>query len=547
MNYNFVGKKRNNTPQSKPISGREKDMKQNLAGGYVFKASDLQVLRRWLLMGSMSGAFYQGKEEMTEANMETLAKMISSDPELVGKEIIEASKKGVSVHTPIFALAIMSSCEGKAKIVFKEIFNSVIRTASHLYEFVSYVKDLRGFGSVIHKAVNGWLDGKKAKDLEYQFLKYQNRNGWENKDILRKFKPKVDTSTGNGLLKNSLYKWAVGKGFDDVKITSPDFNETFSLARIAGYERLKKGDLSEKEVVNMITDLELTHEMIPANVTRTKGIWEALFLKMPIEATIRNLGNLTEKGIFTKVSNMDVLEARLSKDALSKAYIHPIKFAAALMTYNGGGSLGKSKLEWKPISRVLDIMNDGIQNCFDTLQPTGKQFFYALDVSGSMTLNAVENLNLKAFQVAGILALASVKSEKNYFVGGFDTQFKVLDGINKRCSYGQIVNFHSGIWPRNFGGTDASSAYSYAIKNNIFADVFVFLTDNESWCGRQPSQVLKEYRSKINPKAKAIYVTLVPNRDKISLVDPNDKNSYDIAGFTSETPKVIQLIAKDEI
>jgi len=535
MNYNFVGKNRKETPQNKPIPGRESEMKKNLAGGYSFKASDWTALRRWLLVGSMSGAYYQGKEEMTEANIKVLNRCIKANASKVGEEIIDASKKGTSVHTPIFALVVLSMGDASSKNVFRDIFNSVIRTASHLYEFTSYVKDMRGFGSVIHKAVNGWLDAKEAKELEYQLLKYQNRNGWTHADILRKFKPKTEDVN-----KNSVYKWAVGKGFNIV--------EANGLNRIAGYEILKSASTSEDAVILMINDLKLTHEMIPANIKRTTGIWEALFHNMPVGATIRNLGNLTEKGIFKNVANLDLLEKKLSKENLAKAYIHPINFASALLVYQSGGHLGRSKLTWNTVPRILDIMNQGIQDCFEVLEPTGKQFFYALDVSGSMTGNMVGNMWLAPYQVAGILALASVKSEKNYFVGGFDTRFKVLQRITKNCSYSEIVDWGSGVWPGNFGGTNASVAYDYAIKNDIFADVFVFVTDSESWTGhRHPSQALKEYRSKINPNAKSIYITLVPYSDRVSLVDPKDPRSYDVASFTSQTPKMIQMVANDEI
>src|SRR5208337_5679447 len=98
--------------------------------------------------------------------------------------------------------------------------------------------------------------------------------------------------------------------------------------------------------------------------------------------------------------------------------------------------------------------------------------------------------------------------------------------------YKQSMSFYNG----NFGGTDAAQAYLYALKNKIKTDVFVFFTDSESWSGyRHPAEGLKQYRSKINPKAKAVYVTLTCYSDHISLVDPTDKNSYDLAGFSGDS------------
>lgn len=533
--YSFHGKNAKSTPQSKAIPGRENEMKKNLAGGYSFKADDWNALRRWLLTGSMNDAYYQGKEEMTEQNVQLLAGLINKDPSRVAQEILDASKKGVSVHTPILALALLSTGDGTAKNAFKEIFTSTVRTASHLYEFMTYAKTYRGMGSLIHKAANKWLDSKNTSDLEYQFLKYQSRDGFSGRDILRLVKPHADGD------KAALYNWVAGGSKKNPLIPAEQLPET--LQRIKIYETLKKG-ASEADVVDAIMKFGLTHEMIPANIARTKAVWQALFEKMPIGATIRNLGNLTEKGIFDNRKYLDMLEERFTGENLKKAYTHPIVLASAMKVYDAGGTAGKSSLRWTPIPRVDDILDKAVNDCFDVLEPTGKDFFFALDVSGSMTGGRVGTMWMTPYEVEGVMSLASIKSEKNYFVGGFNDSFTPIDTLRKNTSFKQSMNF----WRGGFGSTDASQAYEYAIKNKVYTDVFVFFTDSESWSGwRHPSQALAEYRTKINKNAKAIYVTLVPNGDHITLADPKDPHSYDIAGFTSETPKLISMIATDQL
>jgi len=544
MDYTFATQNsKERVPESRPLPGREEEMKENLASGYSFKANHWQALRRWLLTGSMSGGYYQGKEEMTEANVKTLKKCMSENPVKVGEEIIEASKIGVSVHTPIFATVVLSTGDKKAKGVFKDIFPKAVRTASHLYEAFNYIRGTRGFGSVIHKAGLNWLNSKDPNELEYQFLKYQSRYDWSGRDILRVLKPKTQEE-----LRKAVYNWVVGG--TEKNPLMPVFPE--ELERINVYETLKKGNLSDDEVVKAINKYNLTHEMIPGNIQRTTSIWEALFRKMPVGATIRNLGNLTDKGVFENRENLDILENKLTESNLKKAYIHPVKLAEAQMIYQDGGNTGRSKLDWTPVPRIVDTLEDAVETSFEVLEPSGQHFFHALDVSGSMGMRSGNWL--KAYQVAGIMSLATVKAEKDYFVGGFDTNFTPLR-INRKTSYAQITDFRSNIWPGNFGGTDASSAYRYAIDNKIDTDVFVFWTDSESWAGGywsqqrtgHPATLLKEYRKKVNKNAKAIYVTLVPYGDQITLVDPRDKMSYDIAGFTSQTPKLIQMIANQEI
>lgn len=543
--YGFTSVRNKPTPQSRAIPGREEEMTQNLAGGYSFKASDWQVLRRWLLTGSMFDAYYQGKEQMTSKNAEVLKKVMNEDASRVAQEILDASKKGVSVHTPIYALAILSTGEGAAKNAFREIFSEVIRTGSQLYEFLNYTKGLRGFGSLIHKTIKDWFAKKDAKELEYQFLKYQSRYDWSGRDVLRMIKPIPQ----DGDVK-AVYNWIAGGSKKN-----PLFSEwPAALERINAYEKLKKG-ASENDIVDAINKYRMTWEMMPGNLTQTKKTWEALFRNMPVGATIRNLGNLTDKKIFSDSENLDTLEERLTGERLKKAHIHPVVFASALKIYKEGGNIGKSKLTWTPVNRVVDTMENGIEACFDSVEPTGKHFFYALDVSGSMIGGNVGTMWMSPLEVQGVMAVASVRSEKDYFVGGFDTNFTPLVGFNKKTSYGDVMLTNdywnprpNSIWPGGFGGTDANAAYRYAIDKRVKTDVFVFMTDSESWAGYQhPAQGLKEYRNRVNKDVKAIYVTLIPYSDNITLADPKDPMSFDIAGFTGQTPKIINLIAKGDL
>ncbi len=144
-------------------------------------------------------------------------------------------------------------------------------------------------------------------------------------------------------------------------------------------------------------------------------------------------------------------------------------------------------------------------------------------------------------EIAMVMALVSAKAEKNYAIRGFSTTFKDL-----RITASD--SFHSAmkkVSHQNFGGTDASSAYKWAIKHKFWADVICFWTDSESWAGTQPCQKLAEYRCQVNPNVKAIYVTLAPYQ--LTLVDPTDPLSWDFAGFDPSMPRIIQMIANGDV
>ena len=522
--YTFVNK---NIPQTKSIIG--KNMVENLAGAMAFKAEDFNALDRWLLTGSSSNMFYQNKQDATDKNVDVLLRCITKDPIKVAERIIYASDHGISNSTPIFALALLSaSTDMNAKIAFRNIFNKIIRTASHLYEFLEYVKSVRGFGKTIHKAVNNWIVSNK--NLEYQFLKYQSRNGWEHRDVLRKFHV-----TPKDEYMNAIFHWAV-KGYNE---------KDKEILKIIPYFETIKQNQDETSVINAIRDGKLSWEMVVGNCQKmTTKIWQELFFNMPMTATIRYLATLTANDVLKNKDNLDILENRLLNDEmLIKARIHPIQFCKALSIYQTGGQGSEhSTLVYDPIRRVIDILNAGIEKASEHLEPTGKNIFISVDVSASMWYGHQKVYgNLMPGQIAGILALSVVKAEKNYTVGMFDNNFGLMN-IDKGVSYGRIMDRENGIWPKHFGGTDASLPYKYAMDNKMEIDTFICLTDNESWAGYHPFIALKSYRKAVNNNAKAIYVSLMPYGDATTLVDPSDEQSYDIAGFSDQTVKLIQMI-----
>jgi 60 kDa SS-A/Ro ribonucleoprotein len=532
----FGNKQVQNTPQTQPIPGRESEMIKGKSSGYMFEAGIWRILRRCLLIGTGNGSYYATKWELTNDFVDVLEQAIAEDPDRVAQEIAYASDgRSINNSAPIWALVLLSMGETPAaKQAFQSIFPQVVRTASHFYEWMSYTKSVRGFGKIVRAAGQNWLAQGDTKALAYQLLKYQQRHGFSNRDALRLFHAKPQTED-----RDLLFKW-VTNGWD----TLPPAPPAAALNQIWWYEWLKRNPDRTPEA---ISKGRLTHEMAAPVGKMDIAAWQLLFEDMPIGALLRNLGSLTEIGVlnYSKTSNKNLnrVEKILnSKDHLRKGRIHPIDILKALKTYKSGGSLGKSSKTWTPVSRIVDILEKALEMSFDAIEPTGKVFMHAVDISGSMSYYSVSSINLTCCEIATTMALASAKAEKNYAIRGFSTEFIDLK-INRSDSFSSAIKKASDL---NFGGTDASSTYKWMIKNNFYADVICFWTDCESWAGNQhPTQALAEYRQKVNPDAKAIYISLVPNN--ISLVDPKDPNSWDIAGFDPSTPRLIQSIASGEL
>jgi len=526
MNYAFYFNQ--STPQTEPIPN--KAMIRGRSGAMAFEADVWQQLRRCLLIGTSQSTYYAGKRELTGEFIEVVKKAISRDPRKVAEEILYASDgHSINNSAPIFALVLLSADASKeAKTAFKEIFPQVVRTGSHLYEWLSYTKQVRGMGRLVKEAGLSWLS-KEPKALAYQLLKYQQRNGYSNKDVLRLFKPKA---TGNH---QNLFSWIID-GWNELPSI---YDVDPELHQLWWFEYLKR---NPDDGVQAIRQGRLTHEMCSGITRMTPEVWQELFNSMPMTALLRNLGSLTEIGVlrFDKIGNLDLVEQKLNNpDTLRSARIHPIDVLKALKTYSSGGSLGRSQKTWTPVPRIVDILDKALNLSFETQAPTGKVFMHAIDVSASMSSTVSGGADIACCEVAATMALATAKAERNYIIRGFSHQFVDL-GITASDSFTNAV---AKTRKNNFGSTDASLAYQWATNNKIHVDVFCTWTDNESFAGYQhPSQALDRYRRQINPNAKAVYISLAPYN--ITQVDPSDPLSYDIAGFDPSAPKVIQMIAE---
>ena len=534
MNYKFYSQKQRGSPQNQAIPGREKEMIQGRSGGWMFDAGIWNMLRRCLLIGTAQSTYYAGKKELTDDFVKVLQEGIAKDPERVASEILYASDgRAINNSAPLLALVLLSMGKTpEAKKAFQEIFTQVVRTGSHFYEWLSYTKSLRGFGKVVREAGKKWLSRENVKGLAYQLLKYQQRQGFSHRDALRLFHVKPPTEDHN-----QLFEW-VTKGWEELPAQIP----SEALAQVWWYEWLKRNPAQTHKA---IAQGRLTHEMAAPVGKMDKQAWQLLFNEMPIGAMLRNLGSLTQLGVLRadEPANLKRVQAVLNNPKhLRKGRIHPIDVLKALKTYQSGGRVGRSQKTWNPVGRIVETLELALEMSFDIAEPTGKVFLHAVDVSGSMSYCTVPSVALSCCEIATAMALVTAKAEKNYAIRGFSTKFVDLD-ISRKDSFSSALRKAN---MQNFGGTDASVAYDWMIKKKFKADVVCFWTDSESWAGRRhPSQALAEYRQKVNPNIKAVYVTLAPYQ--ITLVDPQDSLSWDLGGFDPGTPRLIQMLANGDI
>jgi 60 kDa SS-A/Ro ribonucleoprotein len=543
MHYANYGNRAQSTPQSEPIPG--KIMEQNNAGGFSFSVDDMTRLQRFLILGS-EGTYYVGERELTRQNLATLERLLDAGR---GRDVVDAiatvSKAGRAAKNDpaLFALA---RCSAASDVAVRQYalgrLPDVARTGTHLLHFVQYVKQFRGFGRAYKGALADWFNAKDEEALAYQLLKYQQRDGYSQRDLLRLAHPKTASET-----RNALYHWVV-KGWPDV---GPDEHPEKVLCQIWAYERAKRA-ANAKEVAQLIRAYRLPREAVPTEHLNAVEIWEALLEDMPLEAMMRNLATMTRVGLLKPLSDaMSTIIQRLTdQERVKRAHLHPIKILAALLTYKSGKGV-RGQQTWEPVTPIVDALDKAFYASFASVEASGKRVLIAIDVSGSMhgtSVNGIAGLNCHT--AAAAMAMVSARAEwkeingiavPQYHVIGFDTHvYQMAISPQQRLDdVVRVVASHGG------GGTDCSLPFTWLGTNKVDVDAVITLSDSESWYGNShPSQALQRYRQQVGHPVRAINIQMAATR--VTNNDPGDRDALEATGFDTTTPQVISSFIRGE-
>lgn len=517
------------TPQSEALPN--KNQVKNSAGGFVFAVNNWTRLERFLVLGAEGGSYYASERDLTKQSIDGVKAALAEDGIRFVNIVAEISHAGRAPKNDpaLFALALAAADKRKEVSQYAlEKLPAVARIPTHLFHFVEYVQSMRGWGRALRGSVADWYLGKPADKLGYQLAKYQSRDGWTNRDLLRlsHANPKDDEH-------QKLLHWAV-KGWESV---GDDPHPVKALQPIWAFEHAKRlnPQTGVKGMVRLILDYDLPRECVPTEFLGAVEIWDALLQKMPMTAMIRNLGKMTSIGLVapnTAAAKM-VGERLENSELLHKARVHPLSVLMAQAVYNSGRGM-KGSLTWKPVPRVSNALEKAFYDSFSNVPKTGKRFYIGLDVSGSMGLGSVAGTPLTPREAGAAMCMVTMKTEPEYYVAGFTSVMRKLD-LSPSMRLTDVCHY---VERMDFGATDCALPMIDALNKKIPADVFIVITDSETWAGhKHPSIALQEYRNKMGIDSKFIVMGMVSNG--FSIADPTDAGQLDVVGFDANVPQVI--------
>lgn len=500
-------------------------------GGEVFTISPLQRLERFLYLGAVNGTFYASKEAFAQDALDAVVKAIAESGRDAVDMIVDVGQNAPKHAHVLVAYAIaISDSNPDTRVYALGRFNEVVRTSTHLFNLMEYIKGRRGWGGGLRRAVANWYLSKNDYQLAYQVMKYKQRDGWTHRDVLRKAHPQAENQTQNAIFK-----------FVTAGELHADDSDAHAFIQ-ASLEASQSDDIGH--VIDLVQTYNLPREVVPTQFLKDARMWEALAPGMGMTALFRNLRNMHKSGYLVQGSDAVklVVDKITDEDALRKGRIHPAQVFLAKKNANhevprdnGYWFMESEELRLEDFPKpVLSALETSFYKSFDNLEGTDRRIMLAVDVSGSMS-TLMPGLPVSSAEWAALMAMVTLRQAPFAEVYGFAREFIDL-GITPEDSMDDVMRKTS---MHNFGWTDCAQPMVHAREKKMKFDAFMIYTDSGTGHAHNVPQELAKYRKTSGiHDAKFGVVATVAN--DISIGDPNDPNVLNVVGFSAETPAVLE-------
>ncbi len=518
------------------------DQVKNNSGGFVFKLDPWQQLERFLILGQEGPTYYSSEKKMVRENCNVLRACLEMDGVRVVDRIVDISHSGRAPKNDPAIFCLAQAAGAKDPDVRKAALLAlpkVCRIGTHLFSFAEDVKTTRRWGRGLRNAVSSWYTDRDPKDLAIQAFKYQQRNGWSHRDLLRLSHAKAHTPE-----MNATFRWIVGgkDAMNNAEKKGGDLSAHLNEL-IQAFDEVQRTE-DEKQVCNLIEKYKLPREAVPTSWLNSVAVWDALLPHMGMTAMIRNLGKMTSVGLVKPLGEAAkvIVAAMTNQEKIRKARVHPMQFLLASGIY-GQGHGEKGKLTWNPDQMVVAALDEGFNLAFANVEPTGKNMLLALDVSPSMGGGVIAGApGITPRRASAAMAMITMRAEKNCHLVGFNDTLFTLN-LSPKDSLATIQQKLTNL---EWGGTDCSQPMLYAAKEKLDVDVFHIYTDNDTNGHRvHPFKALRDYRAQSGRDAKLCVVGMTAT--DFSIADSSDPGMLDVVGMDAHAPMLMASFARGEL
>ncbi|MEQ1546909.1 hypothetical protein [Methyloglobulus sp.] len=478
------------------------------SAAYGFNTKD--VLAQYAATGCLNATFYADAELQLQTLLDVCEKV---EPRFIAKTAVYCRERGYMKDTSALLTAILTM---RGQEYLPITFNRVIGNGKMLRNFVQILRSgtvgRKSMGTKPKKLIQNWLNTAPERDLLNAYIGSQPSLA----DVIKMVHPKPTENW-----REAFFAWVIGKPYDWANL--PPITQS--------YERYKNDMTSPVPDVpfQLLTALPLATEQ-----------WMAIALNAGWQMLRMNLNTFTRHGVFADEQVITTLAEKLrDKQAIAKAKVFPYQLLAAYKAAANG------------LPRELsDALQDALETSLSNVPEIIGKVVVCPDVSGSMS-SAVTGgrgsatSSVRCIDVAALVAAALMCKNSNTVVLPFENDVVKVD-LNARDT---VLTNAQKLAAIGGGGTNCSAPLQQLNKNKVFADLVVFVSDNQSWMDAKrhgATAMMQEWEAFIqrNPKAKLVCVDIQPYGTTQAAERPDILN---VGGFSDAVFNIIAAFAADQL
>jgi 60 kDa SS-A/Ro ribonucleoprotein len=416
----------------------------NDEGAPAYSRTPHAALAQLAVTGTLQQTFYSSAEAQYDQLIEACE---SSDMEFISQTAIYARKFGHMKDIPSFLVAWLFVHDEFDRF-FSNTFRLVIDNGRMLRNFVQIVRS---------NQLNRKSFGSRGKKLIQQYLL--------NRDIPRL----LNESVGNT---PSLA--------DIIKMVHPAPTDP---QREALFARLIGRDYDSENLPEIAKQLDAWHagelktpppvefRLLTGEKLSTES-WKAIAMTAPWHMTRMNLNTFMRHGVFDDPTLVKAVAERLrDPDIIHKARVFPYQLMVAYLNVDSG----------IPIE-IQGALQDALDISLDNVPVIDGQVVVAPDVSQSMTspvtgYNGSATTKACCYHISALVAAAILRKNPGAVILPFAEDVRPVR-LNPRDS---VVTIADQIGRMNGGGTACYTPVDHCLRHGINPDLFVFVSDNQSW------------------------------------------------------------------
>jgi 60 kDa SS-A/Ro ribonucleoprotein len=503
---------------------------------------DFAALRRFVTLGSERGSHVASEPRLSRDQTAAVERCLAFDGARAVREIVALSQGGLapSNEPALFALALAAEVgDAPTRDLALGALPRVARASTDLFEFVSYIEELRGWDAALRRAIAGWYEACPPELLAREAIRHRNRPDRTHRELIGLVHGKPRSSRRDAARHRALLRWIERGGATD---GLPRVLEGF----VAAQDAARAG-----ETAALVWEYGLPREAVCHAHLESPEVWAALLARMELTGVLAELPRMGLAGVLVAGSPATAAVVAALRDP-ARGLAPPLALLSVLRRQHAAAD---------PAPELLAALGTAFDAAVAAVEPVGVRMLVAIDVSRSMRSGWVAGLpGLCPRDASAALAFIAAATEPHCELVGFFADEAAGGWAASRGAVGTgdgltplavsaelgIQGAIAAVSELPFGETDLTLPMRYALATGREVDTFVVYTDTEpDTCRVELRDALREYRMRSGISARLVVVGM--GATGLSRADPDDPGMLDIAGYMPATGQVLTAFARGEL